>query len=188
MTILWIVSGGFVILIVAVAALYNGLVRGKKAVDEAWSGIEAQLRHRHGLPPKLVSVVRQYASHERSLFEEVGAACSRSMSITGDVSAQAKAESALSGKLHSLFTVAEAYTDLKTNASFLQLRRDLENLEDDIQMARRYYNESARKQNIRLRRFPGNLVASYFHFETVDSFELDGPAETPVPNVPSLHN
>ena len=164
-------------------SIYNRLVKLRTMVQEAWSSIDVQLKRRHDLVPNLVSAVRQYASHEKSLFEEVSAARARSLSVQGDVAAQAKAENLLSGALGKLFAIAEAYPELKASDNYRQLQQSLATLEDEIQMARRYYNGAAREQNDRVRQFPGNLVAGFFHFATVAYFELDSPAERAVPDV-----
>ena len=175
--------GAIVIVLAAIAALYNALVRGKNMVEEAWSSIDVQLKRRHDLVPNLVSAVRQYASHEKNLFDEISTARARSLSVQGDVAAQAKAEGLLSGALSRLFAVAEAYPELKASENYRQLQLSLATLEDEIQMARRYYNGAAREQNDRVRQFPGNIVAGFFHFAPATYFELDSPAERAVPDV-----
>lgn len=175
--------GAIVIVLAAIAALYNALVRGKNMVEEAWSSIDVQLKRRHDLVPNLVSAVRQYASHEKNLFDEISTARARSLSVQGDVAAQAKAEGMLSGALSRLFAVAEAYPELKASENYRQLQLSLASLEDEIQMARRYYNGAAREQNDRVRQFPGNIVAGFFHFAPATYFELDSPAERAVPDV-----
>ena len=178
-----IAIGAAVVVFAVIVALYNALVRGKNMVEEAWSSIDVQLKRRHDLVPNLVSAVRQYASHEKGLFEEVSAARARSLSVQGDVAAQAKAESMLSGALSKLFAIAEAYPELRASENYQQLQQSLATLEDEIQMARRYYNGAAREQNDRVRQFPGNIVAGFFHFTPVTYFELDSPAERAVPDV-----
>ena len=175
--------GAAVAVFAVIVALYNAMVRGKNMVEEAWSGIDVQLKRRHDLVPNLVSAVRQYASHEKGLFAEVTEARARSLSVQGNVAAQAQAESMLSGALSRLFAVAEAYPELKASDNFRQLQDSLATLEDEIQMARRYYNGTAREQNDRVRQFPGNLVAGFFHFAPVEYFELDSPAERAVPDI-----
>ena len=175
--------GAIVIVLAAIAALYNALVRGKNMVEEAWSSIDVQLKRRHDLVPNLVSAVRQYASHEKNLFDEISSARARSLSVQGDVAAQAKAEGMLSGALSRLFAVAEAYPELKASENYRQLQLSLATLEDEIQMARRYYNGAAREQNDRVRQFPGNIVAGFFHFAPATYFELDSPAERAVPDI-----
>lgn len=169
-------------LMVIVVVLYNGLVRGRNATDDAWSGVNVQLKRRHDLIPNLVAIVRQYAAHERSLFDEVSEARSRSLAA-GNVGDQAKAENALGGALRSLFAISEAYPEVKANTNFLKLQEELATIEDELQMARRYYNGTAREQNDRVRQFPGNLLASTFGFGTIAYFELDNPDERNVPSV-----
>lgn len=184
---------GSIIIIIAIAIvlfavifLYNGMIRGRNMANEAWSGVDVQLKRRHDLIPNLVSAVKQYARHERSLFEEIAETRARSMSVSGDVAAQSKAENALSGALRSLLAVAEAYPELKANENFLQLQDSLNKLEDEIQMARRFYNGAARDQNNRTMQFPGNIIASLFGFKTVEYFELDNQVERNVPNLDVL--
>ena len=187
MEILLIALVVIAVLMIVVVVLYNGLVRGKNAADDAWSGVNVQLKRRHDLLPNLVAIVRQYAAHERSLFDEVSEARSRSLAA-GSVSDQAKAENALSGSLRSLLAISEAYPELKANTNFLKLQEELATLEDEMQMARRYYNGTAREQNDRVRQFPGNLLASTFGFGAIAYFELDSPDERNVPSVANLMN
>ena len=181
--IVGIVAGS---VILAVVLLYNGLVRGRNMVNEAWSSIDVQLKRRHDLVPNVVSTVKQYASHERSVFMEVTEARARSMGVVDDVAAQAKAENILTSALGRLFAVAEAYPELKASDIFRQLQENLRELEEAIQMARRYYNGTAREQNNRVLQFPGNIVARLFHFSKTVYFELDSPEEKSVPNIGSL--
>ena len=187
MEILLIALVVIAVLMIVVVVLYNGLVRGKNAADDAWSGVNVQLKRRHDLLPNLVAIVRQYAAHERSLFDEVSEARSRSLAA-GSVSDQAKAENALSGSLRSLLAISEAYPELKANTNFLKLQEELATLEDELQMARRYYNGTAREQNDRVRQFPGNLLASTFGFGAIAYFELDSTDERNVPSVANLMN
>jgi LemA protein len=173
--------------IAAVGALwaimaYNGLVKKRTMVEEAWSGISVQLKRRHDLIPNLMNTVKGYASHEKEVFEKVSEARSASMSA-GSVGDSAKAESMLTGALRSLFAVAEAYPDLKANENFVQLQGQLSSLEDEIQMARRYYNGSARNLNIAVQTFPTNLIASTFGFKKAEFFELEDRSEGEVPLV-----
>lgn len=169
--------------VAVVVLLYNALVRGKNRLDEAWSGIDVQLRRRHDLVPNLVAAVGQYARHEQEALAKVSDARARSMGARGDVAAQAQAENALSGALRGLFAIAEAYPDLKASENFRQLQNTLGTLEDEIQMSRRYYNGTAREQNDRVRQFPGNIVAKIFGFAPMSYFELDSPEERAVPTV-----
>ncbi len=175
---------GGVLLVVALwgVGVYNGLVRGKNLVAEAWSGIDVQLKRRHDLIPNLVETVKGYASHEKQIFEDV--AKFRNAAIgAGNPRDAAVAEMGLSGALKNLFAVAEAYPDLKANTNFLQLQQELGNTENEIQSARRYYNGAAREMNVRVESFPSNIVAGMFHFAKAEYFEMENPAERAVPEV-----
>ncbi len=171
-----------VVILLTMIMLYNGLVLGKNIVDEAWSSIEVLLKQRHDLIPNVVRIVREYAAHEHSLFEEISTARTRSLNMVGNPAALATVENVLSRRLQSLFVVAESYPDLKANDSFLQLQESLARLEDEIQMARRYYNGVVRDQNTRVQQFPGCLVASIFGFISLDLFELDQLTEKNIPD------
>ena len=181
--------GGIVFAVILVIgiwaiAMYNGMVRGRNAVEEAWSGISVQLKRRHELIPNLVNSVKAYAGHEKDVFAAVSEARSASLAVSArDVAGTAQAENVLTGALKSLFAVAEAYPELKANENFLQLQDQLATLEDELQMARRYYNGTARDQNNRTQQFPGNLLAGACHFEKVAYFELDDASEKAAPVV-----
>lgn len=170
------------ILFLSFIVSYNGLVKKKTMVEEAWSGISVQLKRRHDLIPNLVNTVKGYATHEEHVFEEVTRARSTSMGVS-NIKDATQAENTLTGTLKSLFAVAEAYPDLKANTNFLQLQDKLNSIEDDIQMARRYYNGSARNLNIAVQAFPSNIVASIFKFEKFDYFELEAETDKDVPQV-----
>lgn len=163
-------------------SIYNGLVKKRAMVEEGWSGISVQLKRRHDLIPNLVNTVKGYAGHEKDVLETVTQARAASVGA-GSVGESAKAENMLTGALRSLFAVAEAYPDLKANTNFLQLQEKLSSLEDEIQMARRYYNGSARNLNIAVQSFPSNIVASMFGFKKADFFELEDRSEAEVPSV-----
>src|SRR6266568_9176888 len=144
----WVVIGIVVVAIV----IFNRLIRLRNLVREGWSGIDVQLRRRTDLVPNLVETVKGYAAHERGLFEDV--AKNRAQSIAADnVGGQAAAENALRGSLVRLFAVAEAYPDLKANKNFLDLQQQLADVEDQLQMARRYYNGAVRNLNIGIESF-----------------------------------
>jgi LemA protein len=161
--------------------MFNGLVRSKNRVDEAWSDISVQLKRRYDLIPNLVSTVQGYAAHEAGVFEKVTAARTAAMGA-GSMDDKLAKENALSGTLKSLFAVAEAYPDLKANANFMQLQSDLTDTEDKIQAARRFYNGNVRDYNTKLQVFPTNLFASMFGFTKKDFFGIDesGPEAQPV--------
>ena len=175
--------------IVAVVALYaiviyNGLVKARQMKEEAWSGIDVQLKRRTDLIPNLIETVKGYAAHEKGTLENVVELRNRAQAVpSGDVAGRAAAEGMLSQALGRLFALAEAYPDLKTNQNFAELQRSLETTEGEIQMARRYYNGAARDLNVRVESFPSNLVANTFKFEKAPFFEIDDPADRAVPQV-----
>jgi Uncharacterized conserved protein len=164
--------------------LYNSLVKSRQMAEEAWSGIDVQLKRRADLIPNLVETVKGYATHEKSTFEEVVELRNRAQAVpAGDVAARAQAEGMLSQALGKLFALAEAYPDLKANQNFLELQNSLETIESEIQMSRRYYNGAARDLNVRVESFPSNLVAGQFGFSKREYFEIDDPADRAVPAV-----
>lgn len=171
-----------VLAVVAVLALffwatYNGLVKLKVRVDEAWSDITVQLKRRADLIPNLIETVKGYAAHEKSVFEEVTAARTSVMNATQQgPAATAKAENQFEGALKSLFAVAENYPDLKANQNFLQLQNELVDTEDKIQASRRFYNGGVRDLNTKIQQFPANLVASMFGFKNKEFFEVEDQA------------
>lgn len=144
-----------------VVFIYNGLVKARQMKEEAWSGIDVQLKRRADLIPNLIETVKGYAAHEKSTFEEVIAMRNRAQAVpAGDVEGRAQAEGLLSQALGKLFALAEAYPDLKANTNFLELQRSLETIEGELQMSRRYYNGAARDLNVKVESFPSNLVAA----------------------------
>ncbi|MEK1867783.1 MAG: LemA family protein, partial [Ensifer adhaerens] len=129
-----------VVVILYLVFVYNGLVKARQIAEEAWSGIDVQLKRRADLIPNLIETVKGYAAHEKSTFEEVIAMRNRAQAVpAGDVEGRAQAEGALSQALGKLFALAEAYPDLKANENFAELQRSLETIEGEIQMSRRYY-------------------------------------------------
>lgn len=179
------------ILLVAIVALagyaiviYNGLVRARQLVKEAWSGIDVQLKRRADLIPNLIETVKGYAQHERQTLDEVTSLRTRAQSVpSGDVAGRAQAEGLLGQALGRLLAVAEAYPDLKANENFVQLQSSLETIENEIQMSRRYYNGAARDLNIKVESFPSNLVANGFGFSQVEYFEIENAEDRAVPKV-----
>ena len=164
------------------ALLYNRFIRGKNLMREAWSGIDVQLKRRHDLIPNLVETVEGYVQYERGLLEDITKLRSRSLGIT-DIKEKGEVENALTRSLKSLFAVAEGYPDLKANRSFLDLQSNLANVEDQLQLARRYFNGTVRDYNILVESFPSLLVARIFDFKTAEFFELDEVSEREVPAV-----
>ena len=167
-----------------VIVIYNGLVRARQIMREAWSGIDVQLKRRADLIPNLIETVKAYIQHERAVLEEVTALRTRAQSLpSDDVAGRGQVEGLLGRALGRLFAVAEAYPDLKANENFRQLQSSLETLESEIQMARRYYNGAARELNIKVESFPSNLVANMFGFSQAEFFEIDNAEDRAVPKV-----
>jgi LemA protein len=164
--------GIIVIVAIILIVIYNGLVRAKNRVDEGWSDIEVQLKRRYDLIPNLVETVKGYAKQESSVLENVTRARNIAMNA-GSMQEKLKDENMLSGALKSLFAVAEAYPDLKSNTNFMQMQRDLTDTEDKIQASRRFYNGTVRDYNTKLEVFPTNMFASVFGFAKRDFFDID---------------
>jgi len=162
------------IIVIAVISMYNKLVRLRNTVKSSWSDIDVQCKKRFDLVPNLVETVKGYASHERTVFEKVTEARSFAMKATNPAE-MAKAENMIRDTLKSLFAVAEAYPELKANANFLQLQSQLQELENNIESARRYYNAVVRDFNILIESFPSNLIASQFGFKQEQLFQLEAP-------------
>lgn len=150
---------------------YNGLVRGRNMIREAWSGIDVQLKRRHDLIPNLVETVKAYSSHEQKLFVNIAENRARSLQAQ-EISAKGEFESAISSQLRSIIGIAEAYPDLKAQTNFLDLQKSLIEIEDQIQYARRYYNAVVRDYNIKVESFPSLIYARSFGFKRADFFEI----------------
>ena len=162
--------------------VYNKLVRFRTLVEEAWSGINVQLKKRHDLIPNLMETVKGYATHERETFESVTRARTTAIQAQ-DVKAQEAAENQLSGALMRLMAISERYPELKSNQNFMQLQEQLGIIETDIEKSRRYYNGAVRQKNIAIDTFPSNLVANMFNFSKSPFFELESEAEKAVPQI-----
>ncbi len=179
MVALWIVLGVVVLLVLYVIFAYNGLVRLRNRIDNAWAQIDVQLRRRYDLIPNLVETVKGYAAHERQTFESVTNARARAINAQG-VAQQAQAENQITGALKSLFAVAEAYPDLKANQNFLALQEELTATEGRIAYARQFYNDEVLKLNTRIQSFPTNVLANAFGFHQREYFEADDTSRGPV--------
>ena len=177
-----ILLGIVVVLALVGVGLYNGLVRSRVRVDEAWSGISTQLKRRHDLIPNLVETVKGYAAHERGVLEKVTELRSRAMSATTPAQS-AQAEGLLTQALRGLYAVAEGYPDLKANQNFLSLQQTLADTEGAIAGARQGYNAAVRDLNTRIESVPSNVVAGAFGFTRREFFELEDQAERAVPQV-----
>ena len=174
--IFWILLGVIVLSVVWVISMYNGLVKLKVRVEEAWADIEVQLKRRYNLIPNLVNAVKGYATHEKELFENVTKARANAMNAQG-VEEKGKAENMLSGTLKSLFAVAENYPNLKANENFLSLQADLTDTEDKIMYSRRFYNGNVRDLNTKIQVFPSNIIANSFGFKMREMFEVENSEE-----------
>src|ERR1051325_8242671 len=153
------------VLALAIIVIYNGLVRLKVQCDNAWSDIDVQLKRRYDLIPNLVETVKGYAAHEKGTLEGVVQARNAAMSAQGPA-AKAGAENMLTSALRQVFALAEAYPQLRAVESFTQLQNTLNQLEDSIQNARRYYNAVVRDFNTKIMEFPSNIIAGMFNFKT----------------------
>jgi len=182
MTGLYIILGVVVLLLLGAVVIYNKLVTNKNMVAEGWSGIDVQLKRRNDLIPNLIETVKGYMGHERGVLEQVTELRAKSLQAAG-VGDKARAEGALGAALANLFAVAENYPDLKASQNFMELQKSLADIEDQIQLARRYYNGAARNFNILIQSFPSNLVANTFQFTPVEYFEIEEAAERAVPKV-----
>lgn len=179
---------GFIILAILVIAavwtisIYNRLIKGKNLVNEGWSNIDVQLKQRANLIPNLVNTVKGYVTHEKDLLTQITQLRNQSLNAS-TVNEQGQAENALTQTLGRLFAVAEDYPDLKANQQFLDVQQQLSQLEEKIQMARRYYNGTVRSLNTLIESFPNNIVAGRFNFSKRDFFELEDTNDRKVPKV-----
>jgi LemA protein len=175
-----------VALVLLVGLIYilarNGIISLRNRADEAWSGIDVQLKRRHDLVPNLVESVKGYASHERATFEKVTQARAAAMQAQGPAEA-GKAETALSSALGGLRVVAEQYPELRATENFQQLQRQLSELEDEIQASRRIYNSNVQAYNTRIQQFPGSIIANQGGFQPKQFFEIGDAAEREAPQV-----
>src|SRR4029450_1722224 len=168
--ITWIIIGVVVVLLLAGVGIYNGLVRLRQLVREAFSGITVQLRRRADLIPNLVETVKGYAAHERETFEAITAQRA-AVTSAGSVAATAQADAAMTGLLGRLMAVAEAYPQLQADDNFRQLQSELSNIETELQSARRYYNATARDLNTKVVSFPDMLFAGPMGFKEEPYYE-----------------
>ena len=177
-----VIFGLILLIVVWGIAIYNKLVYNRNLVKEGWSGIETQLKRRSNLIPNLVEAVKSYMGHEKGVLEKVTEARSR----TGQASTPAergKMEGMLGAALANVFAVAEGYPELKANENFMNLHNELSSMEDEIQMARRYYNGTVRNFNVLIESFPSNVIAGMFTFVQAEYFEIEDEADRAVPKV-----
>jgi LemA protein len=165
------------VLLLAVVAIYNRLVRLRNRTDNAWAQVDVQLKRRYDLIPNLVETVKGYAAHEKQTFEDVVAARATAQDAS-TVEEQATAENMLTGALKRLFALAEAYPELRASENFRNLQEQLAETEDKISVARQIYNDTTLTYNNAVQTVPSNLVASIFGFDTRAYFEVDGDARS----------
>ena len=171
-----------VLLVIFVIGMYNSLVRLRVQCDNAWSHIDVQLKRRYDLIPNLVETVKGYAGHEQGTLEGVVAARNQAMNTQGPA-AKADAENVLTSALRQVFALAEAYPQLRAVESFTQLQNTLNQVEDSIQNARRYYNAVVRDLNTKIVQFPSSIIAGMFNITPRQFFEVSAPAEREAPKV-----
>ncbi len=179
LSILSVIVAIVLVFVLWLILVYNGLIRLKNRVQEAWSDIEVQLKRRYDLIPNLITTVKGYATHERELLEKVTAARTAAMT-TGNVAAKAQAENMLTQSLKSLFAVAENYPQLRASENFAKLQDELSDTENKIQAARRFYNGQVRDFNTKIQVFPNNLIAGNLQFTPYEFFDAEAEAEAPV--------
>jgi LemA protein len=180
----WVVLAIIVVLAVIVVLVYNRLVTMRQRVKESYSDIDVQLKRRHDLIPNLVETVKGYATHERTVFDEVTQARAGAVSAGAQgPQDRAAAENVLTGALRSLFAVAEAYPQLQAVQEFKDLSENLRDTEDKIQFARRFYNGQVRDYNTALQTFPSVLLAGALGFKASEYFEVEAPSDREVPKV-----
>ncbi|MDO5683739.1 MAG: LemA family protein, partial [Propionibacteriaceae bacterium] len=171
-----------------VMSMYNGFVRQRNMIQEAWRQVDVELNRRYELIPNLVETVRGFAAHERNTLEDITRLRNQAASVAHQEGAlpsaqRARTEEALSGAVHNLLVSVEAYPDLKSNQNFLQLQKELSETEDRIAAGRRYYNANVREYNTKVESVPSSLIASAFKFEKATYFEVTDPAARQSPDV-----
>lgn len=181
---MWLAAVGVLALGVAVWMIhgFNRLVRHRNLVREGWSGIDVQLKLRHDLIPNLVEIVKAHGRYEKGVLEEVTRLRAESEGAP-DMRARQDSENALTMGLRNLFAVVEAYPEITASKSFLELQKRLVEVEDRLQMARRYYNGAVRDYNIRVEAVPSNVVAKIFSFRLEEFFEVESATERQAPKV-----
>ncbi|MCA8887491.1 MAG: LemA family protein [Parvularculaceae bacterium] len=180
MSVSLVLLGLALAIVVGVIVIFNALVQKRMLVDNGWADIDVQLKRRSDLIPPLVETVKGYASHERTLFEEITQRRNAALSAGDDPDVRASAETALSRPVGKIFALAEDYPDLKANENFLDLQKQLAETEDKIEMARRFYNGAVRELNTMVASVPSNFIAGAFGFGQRKYFEIaDGDRATP---------
>lgn len=172
----YLVIGIIALILIWVVAMYNGFIRLKNTIEEAFSTMDVYLKKRYDLIPNLVETVKGYAAHESGTFEKVVQARNMAANAT-TIEDKLKGENMLQSTLKSLFALAEAYPDLKANTNFLELQDQLNRVENEIASARKYYNAVVREFNTKVEAFPSNLIAGIFGFARRPMFEVEDASE-----------
>ena len=181
-----VIVGVLLVIIGTFVAIYNSLVGLNERVNEAWSDITVQLKYRADLIPNVVETVKGYAKHENETFKMVTEARTATMGAK-TVKQAAEAENAMQGALGRIFAIAEAYPELKANTNFQTLQGQLQDCEDKIQAARRFYNAGAKELNTKIKTFPANIVNNMFgHFKKRDYFEVAEAEKAKIENAPDV--
>jgi len=173
---LWIVLAVVALLIVIAIVTYNGLIRSRNQIENAWSQIDVQLKRRIDLIPNLVETVKAYAAHEKETLDAVIRARNAAMAAPSDPHAQAAADTMMTGALRQIFALSESYPDLKANQNFLALQEELTATEGRVAYARQFYNDSVLNYNNKLQQVPTVVFASMLKFEKREYFEADESA------------
>ena len=169
-----------------IAGIYNSLVKLNERVNEAWSDITVQLKYRADLIPNVVETVKGYAKHEKETFQMVTEARTAAMGAK-TVKQAAAAEKEMQTALGRIFAIAEAYPELKANENFKTLQTQLQDVEDKIQAARRFYNSGAKELNTKIKTFPTNVVNNFVgHFKTREYFEVDEAESKKIKEAPEV--
>lgn len=179
MSWLWILLGVVAVVILYFILMYNGLVRLKVRIDEAWSQIDVQLKRRYDLIPNLVSTVKGYMKHEKTVLENITKARSAMMKAT-NLTEKAKQSDVITNALKTLFAVAENYPNLKANENFMMLQEELSGTENKIAYSRQFYNDSVRRFNEKLKVFPTNIFGKMMNFAEKEFFKTEGREREPV--------
>lgn len=175
-----------IVVIATIAGIYNGLVKLDERVNEAWSDITVQLKYRADLIPNVVETVKGYAKHEKETFQMVTEARSAVMGAK-TVKQAAEAEKEMQGALGRIFAIAEAYPELKANTNFVKLQEQLQDVEDKIQAARRFYNAGAKELNTKIKTFPTNIINNIIgHFKRRDYFEVAESEKAKIEKAPEV--
>lgn len=174
MSVIFLLLGVLLIIAFFLVIVFNRFVKNKNIVKDAWSNIDVALKRRYDLIPNLVETVKGYAKHEKTTLENVINARNAAMAVpSNDINAQIKAENQLQQTLRSIFALSEAYPDLKANTNYLDLQQKLNEIEENLERSRRYYNGTVRENNTYGESFPGVLFAGMFNYQHFDFFETD---------------